>query len=132
MRSKNFTWLPWSVSTIFQKLWRWREIPEDWKKVDVTPIYEKGLNDDAGNYRPITLILIPRKVMELTFLGAATAQLTKGKSCLTSLTAFYHKVTSPVDVRQAVHYLNFTKAFYTICLLQENSTCDGPDKGSVG
>lgn len=53
-----------SVSTIFQNLWRSREIPEDWRKVKVTPIYEKGLKDDAGNYRPITHTLVPGKVME--------------------------------------------------------------------
>lgn len=33
-----------------------------------------------------------------------------------------------------IFYLNFTKAFYTIChcLLLENLMCDGPDKWSVG
>lgn len=44
-----------SVSTIFQKLWQLRENPEDWRKTNITPIYEKGLKDDAGTHRPITL-----------------------------------------------------------------------------
>lgn len=55
---------------------------------------------------------------------------------MTNLTASYNKVTSSVDVGQAVDvvYLSFTKAFYTIChcLLLENSMYDGPEKMVCG
>ncbi|GAB0204441.1 phosphatidylinositol 4-phosphate 5-kinase type-1 beta [Grus japonensis] len=51
-------------STIFEKSWRSGDIPEDWKKANVTPIYKKGLKEDPGNYRPISLILVPGKVLE--------------------------------------------------------------------
>ncbi|KAK4816990.1 hypothetical protein QYF61_025910 [Mycteria americana] len=60
-------------SIIFEKLWRLGDIPEDWKKANVTPIYKKGLKEDPGNYRPISLTSDPGKVMEQIFLGAITS-----------------------------------------------------------
>ena len=41
------------LSIIFEKSWRLRDIPEDWEKANVTPIYKKGLKKDPGNYRTI-------------------------------------------------------------------------------
>ncbi|GAB0179917.1 mitochondrial enolase superfamily member 1 [Grus japonensis] len=98
------------LSIIFEKLWRLEDVPEDWKKANVTPIYKKGLKEDPGNYRPISLTSVPGKVMEQILLGAITSQMkhvigksqhrfTKGKSCLTNLIAFYEKVTCLADVR---------------------------------
>ncbi|GAB0209556.1 mitochondrial enolase superfamily member 1 [Grus japonensis] len=96
------------LSVIFEKLWKSGDIPEDWKKANVTPIYKKGLKEDPGNYRPISLTSVPGKVMERILLGAITSQMKhvtgksqhefKGKSCLTNLITFYNKVTCSVDV----------------------------------
>ncbi|PKU35284.1 hypothetical protein llap_14412 [Limosa lapponica baueri] len=61
------------LSIIFEKLWRLEDIPEDWKKANVTPNYKNGLKEDPGNYGPITLISVPRKVMERILLGAITS-----------------------------------------------------------
>ncbi|GAB0209387.1 mitochondrial enolase superfamily member 1 [Grus japonensis] len=94
---------------IFEKSWRLGDIPEDWKEANVTPIYKKGLKEDPGNYRPISLTSVPGKVMEQILLGAITSQMkhvigksqhgfTKGKSCLTKLIAFYNKVTCSIHV----------------------------------
>lgn len=103
-------------------------MPEDWRKADVTPTYEKRLKDDTGDYWPITLTLVPSKAMEWTFLGAATSQMKQSweKSARTHQGQIMHDqpdcilrllVTSSVDVEQAVDvfYLSFTKAFYTFC-----------------
>ncbi|KAK4821781.1 hypothetical protein QYF61_002197 [Mycteria americana] len=52
------------LSIIFDKSWTSGDIPEDWKKANVTPIYKKGLKKHPGNYRPISLTSVPGKVME--------------------------------------------------------------------
>ena len=50
--------------TIYQCSWLSGEIPEDWRLADVTPIYKKGSKEDPRNYRPVSLTLVPGKVME--------------------------------------------------------------------
>ncbi|KAK4816859.1 hypothetical protein QYF61_023992 [Mycteria americana] len=52
------------LSITFEKLWRSGDIPEDWKKANVTPIYKKGLKEDRGNYRLISHTSVPGKVVE--------------------------------------------------------------------
>ena len=40
------------------------QIPQDWKKAYVSPIYKKGARNRAENYRPISLTSIVCKIME--------------------------------------------------------------------
>jgi len=117
------------LSIIFERFWRTGEVPEDWRKASVTPIFKKGKKEDPGNYRPVSLTSIPGKVMEQLILEAIIKQVeekkiirssqhgfTKGKSCLTNLIAFYDGMTSWVDEGRAmdVVYLDFSKAFNTL------------------
>ncbi|KFP86853.1 hypothetical protein N311_07107, partial [Apaloderma vittatum] len=57
---------------IYPKSWLTGEVPMDWKVANVTPIYKKGRKEDAGNYRPVSLTLVPGKVMEQTILSDMT------------------------------------------------------------
>ncbi|KFP28835.1 RNA-directed DNA polymerase from mobile element jockey, partial [Colius striatus] len=52
------------LSIIFEHSWRTGEVPEDWRKANVTPAFKKGRKDNPGNYRPVSLNSIPGKVME--------------------------------------------------------------------
>ena len=47
---------------IYQLSWSTREVPEDWRLANLTPIY-KGCKEDPGNYRPVILTSVPGKVM---------------------------------------------------------------------
>lgn len=38
----------------FEKLWRWEDVSENWKKAIIIPVNEL-LKKGPGNYRPITL-----------------------------------------------------------------------------
>jgi len=38
-----------SLSIIFERPWRTGEVPEDWRKANVTPIFKKGKKEDSGN-----------------------------------------------------------------------------------
>ena len=52
------------LSTIYQHSWLSGEVLEDWRFADVTPIYKEGHKEDPGNYRFVSLTLVPEKVME--------------------------------------------------------------------
>ncbi|KAG0923296.1 hypothetical protein G6F60_013859 [Rhizopus arrhizus] len=53
------------ITLLFQLCWKWSVIPSDWRTAQVVPIYKKGDALDPGNYRPISLTSIMRKLFEL-------------------------------------------------------------------
>ena len=57
-----------ALTSIFQQSLREGELPEDWTKANVAPIYKKGSRQEAANYRPVSLKCICCKLLDsITF-----------------------------------------------------------------
>ncbi|KFQ06780.1 hypothetical protein N330_06861, partial [Leptosomus discolor] len=63
------------LSIIYQMSWLTGEVPVDWRIAKVTPIYKKGRKEDPGNYRPVSLISVPGKVVEQIILSVISSHL---------------------------------------------------------
>ena len=46
-----------------------REMPEDWRIANVTPVFKKCKKEDLRNYMAVSFTSIPRKVMEQLVLS---------------------------------------------------------------
>ncbi|KAG0786380.1 hypothetical protein G6F22_006146 [Rhizopus arrhizus] len=49
---------------LFQMCWAWSYVPQTWRIAQVVPIYKKGSPSNPGNYRPISLTTVFRKILE--------------------------------------------------------------------
>ena len=95
-----------------------REVPEDWRKENITHFFKKSKKEDPENYRLVSLTSSTGKVTEheQEINRSSQCGFTKGKSYLTNLINFCDEMTGLVDEGRAVDivYLDFRKAFDTI------------------
>lgn len=84
-------------SITFGKSWQFSEVPIDWKRGNITPIFKK---ENLENYRLVRLTLVPNRIMLRdvgTHLGDSHHGFTKGRWCLTNLMANCDRVRVLVD-----------------------------------
>ena len=114
------------VCMLFEKSLRVGQVPEDWRRANVVPIYKAGDRGKAKNYRPVSLTCQLCKIFEKLVRDELVEHLEgngllkgtqhgfrKGRSCLTNLLSFLERVTEELDDGGNVDviYLDFAKAF---------------------
>ena len=90
------------LAIIFEKSWRTGEVPMDWRRASVVPIFKKGGKEVPNNYHPVSLTSVPGKIMEQFIKQAVCKHLKdnavlnksqhgfhRNKSCQTNLISFF-------------------------------------------
>ena len=52
-----------SIDKLFRNIWRHDTIPNDWAKALIIKLLKKGDQSDCNNWRGITLLLVPSKIL---------------------------------------------------------------------
>jgi hypothetical protein len=114
------------LTQIFRSSLEKSEVPEDWKRANVAPIFKKGHKADPGNYRPVSLTSVCCKLLESVIRDKMMQYLLNNnlisenqhgfmnnKSCCTNLLEFLERATKAVDDGEPfdVVFLDFAKAF---------------------
>lgn len=117
------------LAVALEKSWQSGEVSEDWRKVNVTPVFKMGKKEDPENFQPVSPTLTAGKMMECLILEAIFTHMdgkkvirisqhgfSKGESCLTNLIAFHDGTTTWMDEGKAVAvvYLNFSEALNAV------------------
>ncbi len=128
------------LTLVFMRAISTGDVPDLWKKSNVTPIFKKGSKVKASNYRPVSLTCVLCKVMEsfiheriMSFcsvnglISKAQHGFVKRKGCLTNLLEARDILTEAIHLSFSVDviYTDFAKAFDKVPhrrLLQKLST----------
>ena len=117
------------LGVLMSKIQRDGNMPQDWKKANVSPIYKKGVRNQAGNYRPISLTSIVCKIMESLIkepvmnhilsnklLPPKQYGFISGKSSITQLLRYLGSCVETIVIGGVTGtiYLDFAKAFDTV------------------
>ncbi|KAG2193076.1 hypothetical protein INT47_008901 [Mucor saturninus] len=104
----------------FTLCFQWSNTPSLWRQATVFPIYKKGDRTDPGNYRPISLTSVLRKLFEMTIVS----QVTKLSPTLNHAQGGFRKQFSPLDQafydtvdRRVVWNILASKSFFPVPLL---------------
>ena len=114
------------LKLIFETSLRKSEVPHDWKKAKITPLFKKGAKSDPKNYRPVSLTSIPCKLLEHIIKSAMYAHLenhqiitdrqpifVKKYSCTSQLLTLVHSLAESINSKSQtdIIFLDFSKAF---------------------
>ena len=113
-----------SLCRLFNKSISSGSLPDEWKTANIVQVYKKGDNENAENYRPISLLCIISKILERCVLNNIKYHLLEiinvyqhgflpRRSCVTNLIDVLHYVGSRLDRGGQIDmvYLDLSKAY---------------------
>ncbi len=68
------------ITALYNKSLESGEVPQDWRKAIICPIFKKGDPEDASNYRPVSLTSVLCKIFEQLLKKALLLFLTETRS----------------------------------------------------
>ena len=109
---------------LFNKSLRLGIFPGDWKLANIVPIFKKGKRDLVENYRPISLLPVISKILELCVLGGLRDHISHlisreqhafldSRSCVRQLASVLHYIGGQLNASKQtdIIYLDMSKAF---------------------
>jgi len=118
------------LSLLFTSFFSVGQIPQEWLRAIVTPVYKSGSSSIASNYRPISLTCVACKLMERIIVCEMLHYLRSNnliskqqhgflsrRSTTTNLLETINDWTLAIDNRNAISvvYIDFARAFDTVC-----------------
>ena len=117
------------LNTVFQKSLDTLKFPTKWKLARVSTVFKKGNTMDPTNYRPLSLLSLPGKLLESQFCSSLDIHLEtnnllndnqwgfrKGRSTETLLTSMVERWKQALDDNKIIGaiFIDFRKAFDTV------------------
>ena len=108
-------------------IWEEERVPDDWKIGTIVPLPKKGDLSDCSNWRGITLLSIPSKVLSITILNRKKNAIDKilreeqcgfrpGRSCTDAIFTLRSVIekTNEYNIPLFLHFVDFQKAFDSV------------------
>ena len=106
------------LSTLFNLSFRLGVVPQEWKRVNITPVFKSDNKNLVENYRSVSLLSVISKCEEKILYNAIFSHVasylndwqhgfTKGRSCVTQPVLTHHYWSKALDAI----FLDFSKAF---------------------
>ena len=115
------------LEPLFRKIWVEAYVPEDWTKGIIIKIPKKGALSDCNNWRGITLLLIPSKVLAKVIIGRLyeavdiilrkeQAGFRKGRNCTEQIFALRNIIEQCTEWQRQlyINFIDFEKAFDSV------------------
>ena len=96
-----------SVTVLFNVSLQQGNIPDDWKKALVTPLFKKGNRNNPVNYRPISLTSVCCKLLERIIYSNIISHLNEHNILSDAQFGFRHRHSAELQLLHTVHDLAF-------------------------
>ena len=126
LKSGGEVMIDWLLE-ILQEVWRTKQLPSEWKKSILVPVHKKKDRKVCDNYRGISLLSIPGKVLSLVLLDRletiidpqlmeAQCGFRKGRGTIDQIWATRQIIERATEFQGTVHlgFVDLTKAYDSV------------------